>query len=417
MARRLNKLTALAVEKKKEPGRYADGGGLYLQIGPSGSKSWLYRYTVDGQAREMGLGSLNAVSLSDARTKAADCRKARDRGLDPILARKADQAAARLSAAKSISFKECAEAYVDAHQATWRNAKHADQWRTTLRTYAEPTFGDLPVQDIDLTLVLKVLEPIWNAKPETATRLRGRIEAVLNWATVRGYRQGDNPARWRGHLDKVLPARGKVRAVKHHPALPYDEIGTFLDSLRAQDGIAARALEFLILTAARTNEVTGARWREFDLAEKVWTVPASRIKAKREHRVPLSPRAQAIVSALKHDDQEDQGFVFEGARSGKPLSNVSLLAVLKRMKRTDITAHGFRSTFRDWAAERTSFPREVAEMALAHAIGNKVEAAYRRGDLFNKRRRMMDAWAAQCEARKSHGEVVPIGSKAQRAQT
>jgi integrase len=265
------------------------------------------------------------------------------------------------------------------------------------------------VQAIDVALVMKVLEPIWKTKPETASRLRGRIEAVLDWATVRGYRKGENPARWRGHLDKLLPARSKVQKVEHHPALPYDEIADFGAVLRGQDGIGARALEFLILTAARTGEIIGGRWDEVDFEDKIWVVPAARMKAGREHRVPLSGAALAILKQMREIRESDA--VFPGGKKGKPLSNMAMLAVLKRMGRNDLTAHGFRSTFRDWAAERTNFPREVVEMALAHTIDNKVEAAYRRGDLFQKRRQLMEAWARFCCTTRSHGEVVPIGGR------
>lgn len=308
-----------------------------------------------------------------------------------------------------MTFDACAAAYIGAHETGWRNAKHRDQWRNTLSTYANPVFGSRPVQAIDVGLVMKALEPIWQTKPETASRLRGRIEAVLDWATVRGYRQGDNPARWRGHLDKLLPARNKIRSVEHHAALPYDETAEFLAMLRSQEGIGARALEFLILTAARTGEVIGAQRDEIDLDEKVWIVPAARMKAGREHRVPLSPAAVAVLERMKESCEGD--FVFPGGRRNKPLSNMALLAVLRRMGRGDLTAHGFRSTFRDWAAERTNFPREVAEAALAHTVGDKVEAAYRRGDLFDKRRQLMEAWARFSAIGKAP-EVVPLTARA-----
>jgi integrase len=266
------------------------------------------------------------------------------------------------------------------------------------------------VQAVDVGLVMKVLEPIWTTKPETASRFRGRIEAVLDWATVRGYRKGENPARWRGHLDKLLPARSRVRKVEHHPALGYDELSDFIAVLRDQEGIAARALEFLILTATRTGEVIGARWDEIDLEEKVWIVPAARMKAGREHRVPLSTPAMVILGEMQEICESD--FVFPGGKKDKPLSNMAMLAVLKRMGRSDLTAHGFRSSFRDWAAERTNFPYEVAEMALAHTVSDKVEAAYRRGDLFQKRRQIMEAWARFCALTKARAEVVPISGRA-----
>ena len=302
----------------------------------------------------------------------------------------------RLNAAKAMTFRDCAARYIASHRAGWRNPKHAAQWEATLATYAGPVMGGLSVQAIDTALVLKVLEPIWTTKPETAGRVRGRIESVLDWAKVRGYRAGENPARWRGHLDKLLPARSKVRRVEHHAALPYAELPGFLMSLRDQEGIAARALEFAIVTAARTGEVIGARWSEIDLLEKIWTVPPGRMKAGKEHRVPLSARALAILEEMQPHRHAEDSFVFPGAKLGRPLSNMAFLMLLRRMGRDDLTAHGFRSSFRDWAAERTNFPSEVAEMALAHMVGSKVEAAYRRGDLFEKRSRLMAAWATFC---------------------
>jgi len=373
---------------------YADGAGLYLQVTGDGekhiAKSWIYRFKLCGRAREMGLGSLSIFGLAEARTKAAECRRLAYEGVDPIETRRAERAKAALDTAKLLTFKECTEQYVAAHRAGWRNAKHAAQWSTTVKTYAEPVIGALLVQGIDTALVMKIIEPLWSKKPETAARLRGRIEAVLDWAGARGYRQGENPARWRGHLDKLLPARAKVRQVKHHAALPYDELPVFMATLRAHAGVSARALEFLILTAARTGEVIGLLAAE--IADKVWTVPAGRMKGSKDHRVPLPVPALAIVEKM----QAEHGgrFLFPGAKRDKPLSNMAMLKLLERMGRADLTAHGFRSTFRDWAAERTNYPNEVVEMALAHAINSKVEAAYRRGDLFEKRRRLMDDWGS-----------------------
>jgi integrase len=393
MSRNASKLNALAVQRAKETGRYPDGGGLYLQVSSVGTKAWLFRFTLAGRAREMGLGSIALVSLAEARAKALECRKLLHEGIDPIEAREARRKQQALASAKTLTFGECAKAYIESHRAGWKNAKHAAQWASTLETYAGPTIGRLPVQAVDTGLVMRVLEPLWREKAETASRLRSRIEIVLDWATVRGYRAGDNPARWRGHLDKLLPKRSSVKQVEHHPALPLKALSTFVTELQTQEGIAPRALEFLILTAARTGEVIGARWNEFDLAERVWIIPASRMKAKREHRVPLSPRAIEILETMRFLSAEP--FVFPGLKTGKPLSNMALLAVLKRMK-YEITSHGFRSTFRDWAAERTNFPREVAEAALAHTLKDKVEAAYRRGDLFIKRQRMMNEWAKFC---------------------
>jgi integrase len=404
MARNIERLSALAVSRAKAPGYYPDGAGLYLHITSSGARSWVYRFMLAGKAREMGLGPLPDTTLSEARGNAMQARKLRREGIDPIEWRKAAKAQARLEAASSITFKECAAAYIKAHRVGWRNAKHADQWAATLATYATPVFGTLPVQGIETGLVMRALDPIWAAKPETAGRLRGRIESILDWATVRGYRIGENPARWRGHLDKLLPKRSKVARVEHHPALPYAEIGAFLASLRAQEGIAARMLEFVILTGARTGEAIGARFSE--IKDDIWTVPAARMKGGREHRVPLSPAAAAIVEAMKTLGAGD--YLFPGGKIGKPLSNMAMLVLLRRVKRADLTVHGFRSTFRDWAAERTSFPGEVVEMALAHAVGDKVEAAYRRGDLFEKRRRLMTAWAEFCATVAKPGDVVPL---------
>ncbi|HEX2257944.1 MAG TPA: integrase arm-type DNA-binding domain-containing protein [Afifellaceae bacterium] len=394
-----NKLSAAGVNALKKPGRYADGLGLYLQVAKSETKdgngavtkSWLFRFQHDGKARQMGLGPLHTVSLADARQKAGECRRMLLKGTDPIEARQAARAHARTEAAKGISFRQCAERYITAHEAAWRNDKHRAQWRSTLAAYCYPAFGDLPVAAVDTGLVLKVLEPIWTSKPETASRIRGRIESVLDWATVRGYRSGENPARWRGHLAKLLPARSKVARIKHHAALPYGELPAFMEDLRGRDGSAARALEFAILTAGRTSEVIGARWSEIDLAATVWIISPERMKSGREHRVPLSERAVELLERLPRE--KDSDFVFMGGRKGRPLSNMALLVTLRRMGRGDLTAHGFRSTFRDWAAETTGYQSEVVEMALAHAIGSKVEAAYRRGDLFEKRRVLMEAWS------------------------
>jgi integrase len=361
----------------------------------------------------MGLGPLDAVTLADARVKALDARRLRLAGVDPINARNDALAEARLEAAKSITFRDAAERYMEAHKAGWRSAKHGDQWRTTLETYAYPVFGDLPVQGVDVALVMKVLEPIWGTRTETASRVRGRIESVLDWAAARGYRLGENPARWRGHLQNLLPRRSRVRKVEHLPALPYGEVGAFMADLRRQQGTAASALEFLILTACRTGEGVGARWREFNTGEGVWTVPAERVKSGREHRVPLSPPSLAVINAMQtvRTTERGDGFVFPGGKRSRPLSNTALMAVVKRLGRSDITVHGFRSTFRDWAAERTNYPREVAEMALGHAVSDKVEAAYRRSDLFEKRRRLMVEWARFCGVRVQAGKVVAIRNR------
>ena len=406
MARTIGKLTALAVSHAKRRGYYGDGGGLFLQVSASGSKSWVFRFKEAGRLREMGLGPLHTIGLADARQRAQDCRKLRLDGKDPIEARRSERMNTRLDAAKAMTFRACAERYIAAHKAGWRNAKHAAQWTATLTTYVYPFFGALPVQAVDVGLVLKAIEPIWTTKPETAGRVRGRIESILDWATARGYRKGDNPARWRGHLENLLPKRSKVRRVRHHAALPYGEIGSFMAELRQQEGVAARALEFSIMTAGRTGEVIGARWDEFNIAERLWTVPAERMKGGREHRVPLSDAVLAILEKMAAIRQSD--FVFPGGKANRPLSNMAFLMLLRRMGHGDLTAHGFRSSFRDWAAERTNFPSEVAEMALAHTVSDKVEAAYRRGTMFEKRRQLGAAWAKCCSVPMPAAQVVPI---------
>ena len=389
---------------------YPDGGGLYLQVTASGAKSWVYRFMLNGTPRYMGLGPLHTVTLADARVKALEARRLRLAGVDPINARDDAMTEARLEAARSITFMDAAERYMEAHKAGWRNAKHTNQWRTTLGTYVYPVLGSLPVQSVDVALVMKVLEPIWATKTETASRVRGRIESVLDWASARGYRLGENPARWRGHLENLLPRRSRVQKVKHHPALPYGEVGAFMVGLRRQEGTAASALEFLILTACRTGEVTGARPGEFNIGEALWAVPAERVKSGREHRVPLSPPALAIIQTMQKEcpTEHGDGLVFPSGKRGRTISSMVLLALLKRMGRSDFTIHGFRSTFRDWAAERTNYPREVAEMALGHAVSDKVEAAYRRSDLFEKRRRLMAEWARFCHSGAKAGKVVAI---------
>jgi integrase len=420
VARSIHRLSAARV-KNATPGKrpdgasrvklFADGGGLYLQVTPgSGTtfKSWIYRYASSaGRERFMGLGSLDAVSLADARVKAAECRKLREQGIDPIDAREAQRASAAIERAKAMTFDQCAEQYIAAHRAGWRNLRHLSQWKSTLATYVSPVFGNLPVGSIDVGLVIKVLQPLWVTKPETASRIRGRIESVLDWATARSFRDAENPARWKGRLENLLPRRSKVRAVKHHAALPYVEISGFIHAMRERDTVAARALEFAVLTAARTGEVIGAKWSEIDLKASIWTVPAERMKSGREHRVPLPDAPVALLQRLLQVRQGDH--VFPGGRRAT-LSKMAFLTLLQRMGRGDLTSHGFRSTFRDWAAECTNFPSEVVEMALAHAVGNRVEAAYRRGDLFEKRRQLMDAWATYCENSSGQGTALhPVG--------
>ena len=412
MAQRINRLSALTVKAETKRGFHADGGGLYLQVSKFDTKSWVFRFTRNKKSREMGLGPLHTVSLAEAREEALSCRKLLREGIDPIEQRKIVRGQAQAEATKVMTFKACAEKYISAHSAGWKNVKHASQWANTLSTYAYPVFGNLPVQAVDIGLVMKVLEPIWFTKTETAGRVRGRMEAILDWATVRKYREGENPARWKGHLDTLLPARSKVQKVKHHAALPYDDIGGFMDNLGKQDGVSARGLGFLILTAARTGEVIKATWDEIDFEKAIWTIPAERMKGDKEHRVPLSSAALDVLTGLKETAVND--FVFPGMRHNTSLSNMAFLQLLKRMDRHDLTAHGFRSTFRDWAAERTGYPNEVAEMALAHAVGDRVEAAYRRGDLFDKRVRIMADWAVFCSTVQDvEAKVVPIRGTSQ----
>jgi integrase len=406
MGRTIGKLTALAITQAKRRGYFGDGGGLFLQVSASGAKSWVFRFKKGGRLREMGLGATHTVSLAEARQKALECRKARLDGFDPIEARRGKRIQTKLDAAKAMTFAACAERYIASHKAGWRNPKHAAQWPATLGTYVYPVLGSLPVQAVDVGLVMKAIEPIWTTKPETASRVRGRIESVIDWATARGYRQGENPARWRGHLENLLPKKSKVRRVEHHAALPYAEIAPFVAELRQQSGVAAWALEFAILTAARTGEVIGAKWDEIDLGERLWTVPGERMKAGKEHRVPLSDAALAILDDLRKVQQDK--FVFPGGKAGRPISNMAMLMLLRRMGRGDLTAHGFRSSFRDWAAEHTTFPAEVAQMALAHTVSDKVEAAYRRGDLVQKRRQLAEAWAKFCAVEQASGAVVAI---------
>jgi integrase len=405
MARITDRLVAKAAAMAKQPGMYPDGSGLYLRIAPGGSKSWILRYRHGGRRHDIGLGPYPLISLADARQRANQRRRLLVDGIDPLAQRRAQRAAAAVERMKAITLRQAAESYIDAHAAGWRGGKQEAQWRQSLTAFAYPTIGELPVQAIDTAAVLSVLEPIWKTKTETADRVRRRIEAILNAATAGGYRSGDNPARWRGHLDNLLPKRSKVQRVEHHPALPYGEVAEFMGRLRPDTNIAARALEFLILTAARSGEVLHARWDEIDLPSRLWTVPAERAKNGREHRVPLSDAALAIVKAMAEIRLNDH--VFPG-RLG-PLSRTAMFDQLRKMGRADLTTHGFRSTFRDWAAERTNFPREVAEMALAHTVGDAVERAYQRSDLFAKRRQLADAWARFCAGPAvTGGEVVVL---------
>jgi integrase len=391
---RIRVLTALKIRQNLKPGMYADGLGLYLKVRDGNSKSWIFRYRIRGKLRDMGLGPFHTVSLAQAREKAEVCRVMRLNGLDPLQERLKERQAKTIEAADSITFRKCAETYIATHKDGWKNGKHADQWSATLQTYVYPIFKDKPVAAIDDSLVLEVLKPIWRDKTETASRVRGRIERILDWARIMKYRTGDNPARWRGHLDHLLPKRSRVATVNHHAALPIDETPDFITILRKEETVVAHALEFCILNATRTNETMGMRWSEYDEKAQLWTVPGARMKAGRDHRIPLAKRSQLILAEMQ--DIRTGDFVFPGGVQERPLSSMAFLMLLRRLERNDITAHGFRSTFRDWAAERTDFPSEVVEMALAHSISNKVEAAYRRGDLFDKRRQLAEAWAAFC---------------------
>lgn len=381
-------LTVKRIATLNEPGRYLDQHGLYLQVLSPSNRSWLLRYERQGRERWMGLGPLHTVTLADARERARKARLLLLDNIDPIDAKRSTRAAQVLAQAKALTFAEATQLYFDQHSPKWKNAKHAQQFLTTLRDYAFPTIGKLSVGDVDTGLVLKCLEPIWKTKTTTASRLRGRIENVLDWCTVRNYRTGDNPARW-AHLRHVLPALAQVAKPVHHAALPFTELAGFLEALRARQGVDVRALEFTILTAGRTGEVLGATWSEVDLDQKVWTIPANRMKGGKAHRVPLSAPVVDLLEALPREDGNP--FVFIGPKAGSPLSPLAMIKLLARIH-PGITTHGFRSTFMDWCHERTSYSKVEIDMALAHAVGDKVEASYRRGDLFDKRRRLMDEW-------------------------
>jgi integrase len=422
MQRGKERLSALAVRRARKPGLYADGGNLYLRVGEGAAKSWVFRYMVGGKAREAGLGSAATFDLKEARERARQWRQQLADGIDPLAARARERQSARTAAAKAMTFRQCAQAYIAAHEASWRSAKHAAQWPSTLATYVYPIFGDLPVGAIDTALVMRAVEPIWQTKPETASRVRGRIESALDWAAARGHRQGENPARWKGHLENLLPKVAKAKAAKrrasgrgeHLAALAWRDVPAFMADLRRQEGIAAKALEFAVLCAARTREVIGARWHEIDVEARVWVVPGARMKGGREHRVPLSERAIAILMEMAAIRESD--FVFPGGRAGQPLNRMAMLETLRRMGR-GMTVHGFRSSFADWCAEATNFPSEVREMALAHTVGTAVEQAYRRGDLYEKRRQLAEAWARFCTSPAETPQVVPLRRVAGAAAT
>jgi integrase len=395
MARGINRLRGADLRRSK-PGMYADGGGLWLQVtlatdGKGRSRSWIFRYTTGPRTRHMGLGSIHTISLAEARERARQCRQQRFDGVDPIEHRNAERVAKVAAAAKSMTFEQAAVAYISAHRGEWRSHKHAAEWPSSLRKHIYPKLGKIDVAVIDTALVVKALAAVWKTAPETASRLRGRIESVLDWAGVAGLRRGDNPARWSGHLEHLLAAPSK-RRIEHHAALPWREVPGFMARLREFDTVAAQAFEVLILTAARAGEIRGMVWSELDLDQAVWTVPGARMKAGRPHRVPLSPRCVSILRnrlAVRTGDQ-----VFPG-RDGK-LGESAFQYLLKRLGRRDITTHGFRSAFRDWAGESTNFSREIAEHALAHVVGNASERAYARGDMFDRRRHQMEAWADYC---------------------
>jgi integrase len=383
MAVQRKRLTAKAVAAASKPGRHADGGNLYLNVTASGARSWVFMYRWTGRQREMGLGSVHDVTLAAARDLADAARRELREGRDPLALKRRGEL--------TQTFGAAADAYIEAMRPQWKNEKHADQWVMTLRDYAAPIRAKA-IGEIETADVLSVLQPIWSAKPETASRVRGRIESVLDAAKAKGQRTGENPARWRGHLDQLLPKRTKLSS-SHHAAMPIDDLPAFMARIRGRDGISARALEFTILTAARTGEAIGARWAEVDFTKGLWTVPAERMKAGREHRVPLSGAALAVLEPLREAGQGE--LIFPGAKGIKPISNMSMDKVL-RLEKLDVTVHGFRSTFRDWAAERTAFAHELSEVALAHIVKDKTEAAYRRGDMMEKRRALMEAWAAFC---------------------
>ena len=411
----MNQLTAVKV-KNATPGRYTDGGGLQLLVKPTGARSWVYRYKAAGKSREIGVGPAvgpGAVSLAAARMKAEDLRRVVAEGGDPLEMRRSEAAAAAAAMQQCqlarVTFRQAAHAYIEAHEDGWKNPKHRQQWRNTLEAYAFPAMGDVPVADIGTEHVMAALDPIWKTKPETASRLRGRIERVLDSCRARGLRQGENPARWRGHVGEMLPAAKKLSR-GHHPAMPYADVPDFVAKLRAKEAMAAAALEFTILTAARTSEVTGATWDEVDLEGRMWIIPANRMKKGREHRVPLCDRA---ITLLEQSKRLGSAYLFPAAKGGR-MSNMAMSMLLRRMlPYAKVTVHGFRSSFRGWAAERTSFPWEVCETALSHVTGNKAEVAYFRTDLVEKRQKLMNEWATFCASPSKPGNNVrPIRAAA-----
>ncbi|TBB25185.1 site-specific integrase [Rhizobium ruizarguesonis] len=399
----MNKLTAKQVTSIKTPGRHSDGGSLYLVVDKSGAKRWVFLYRRGDRQREMGLGGVDTVSLASARELAADARRKLQAGIDPIEAKNA-------IVDEIPTFGDCADDFIETMAPQFRNAKHIAQWKMTLRKYAKP-LRPKAVDQVTTSDVLEILKPIWLTKPVTASRVRRRVERVLDAAKSNGYRSGENPARWRGHLSNLLPKRKKLTR-GHHAALPYKDVPTFTAALRERPAVAARAMEFTILTVARSGETRGMKWRELDRVAGVWTVPPERMKAFREHRVPLTARALAILDEMALFGTDPDAYVFPGQqknRKGRPLSDMAMDMVLRRMK-VDVTVHGFRSSFRDWCGEESTFPREIAEAALAHVVGDETERAYRRGDALEKRRRLMTAWANYCEPKTAN--VIPIKRQA-----
>ncbi|WP_016855996.1 tyrosine-type recombinase/integrase [Halomonas smyrnensis] len=411
MPRVAKTLTPLEIKRLVEPGFYSVGGaaGLHLQVTKSGARSWILRTMVGTKRRDIGLGSAREVSVAKAREYALEIkRKIKEEGIDPVAERQAARSALLAAQAKAITFEECARKVIDKKKKEASNKKHGKQWETTLETYAFPILGKMGVDDIELAHIVEVLEPHWSEKTETMTRVRQRIEAVLSWASAHGYREGPNVAAWKNNLDAILPAPAKIAKVEHHRALDIDATRDFMADLRQRQGMAARCLEFVILTAVRSGEARGAVWSEIDFDKAVWTIPAERMKAGKKHQVPLSKPAVRLLESLPRG--EDDALVFPAPRGGK-LSDAAMGAVLKRMGHK-VTVHGFRSTFRDWTAERTSTPHHVAEMALAHTIANGVEAAYRRGDLLEKRATLMKQWADFIDTKPAKGEnITPIRQK------
>lgn len=422
MARKAKELSALELGRLTTPGYHFVGGvaGLILQVTETTARSWILRATVGGRRRDIGLGGFPDVTLAGAREAARISREKIKAGIDPVAERQAARSTLAAAVASAMTFKQAAQKYIEANEAGWKNAKHAAQWTSSLEAYAFPSIGGLQVAHIDTSHIVGILEPIWNSKTETASRVRGRIESVLDWAKVRGFRKGENPARWKGHLDHILPPRAKVQKVHHHTALDYRDVGAFMAALKAQDGTGARALEFAILTATRSGEVRGATWAEFDLEAGVWIIPAGRMKAEKEHRIPLSQPALGLLNSLPR--MAGTTLVFPNAKNVE-LSDMTMTSVIRRMNEAAtkadsngwrdsagkaVTCHGFRSTFRDWAGETTAYPREVIEHALAHQLKDKAEAAYARGTLFDKRRRLMADWAKHCTTVAKVAEVTPI---------